>query len=79
MTFVERAPRLTEQELEALARAGNWYANYFAADIAAEASDTSAYAVAERHDYLTLVAALRKLGLLYAVPDELAEHAREAA
>jgi hypothetical protein len=79
MAFVERAPRLSEQELEALTRAGTWYANYFAREIAAEASETAAYAVEERRAYLTLVSALRTLGLRYAVPDELAEHAAEAA
>ena len=79
MSFVERASRLTEQEFEALARAGTWYANYFAREIAAEASETAAYAVEERRSYLALVDALRKLGVLYAVPDELTPHAREAA
>ena len=79
MSFSERASRLSEQELEALVRAGTWYANYFAREIAAEADETAAYAVEERRAYLTLVSALRKLGMLYAVPDELAAHAPEAA
>jgi hypothetical protein len=52
MAFVERASRLSEQELEALTRAGTWYANYFAREIAAEASETAAYAVEERRAHL---------------------------
>jgi hypothetical protein len=79
MSFTERAAQLTESELDALLRAGIWYANYFALDIAAEAGESHAKAVEERLSYMTLVDALRKLGVLYAVPDELAEHARSAA
>jgi hypothetical protein len=79
MSFVERAPRLTEDEFEALTRAGTWYANYFAREIAAEAQQSHAYAVEERRSYLALVSGLRKLGVLYALPDELSEHRRQAA
>lgn len=79
MSFAERVNALNDEELAALARAGTWYANYFAREIAGEAEETHAYAVEERRSYLALVHGLRKLGILYALPDELSEHARQAA
>jgi hypothetical protein len=71
MTFTDRVATLGEAELEALARASTWYANYFAHELAAEAQHTHAQAVAERESFLALVAALRKLGVRVTIPDEL--------
>ena len=79
MSFVERAPALTEEELDALTRAATWYASYHARAIASEADEMHAYAIAERRSYLALVGGLRKLGIRFALPDELTEHARQAA
>ena len=79
MALADRVSELTEEELDGLLRAASWYASYFARDIAAEAEETHALAVEERRSYLALVRALRKLGVMFAVPDELREHAREAA
>lgn len=77
--IVERQRELSSEQLEALVRAGTWYANYFASEIAAEADETHAYAVEERRSYLALVHALGALGAPYAVPDALLEHRRRAA
>lgn len=70
---------LTPAELEALRGAGAWYAKYHAVRIAEFADDPSAYAEIKREKYLTLVAALRKLGFDMALPDELRGHERRAA
>lgn len=70
---------LSREEIDALARAASWYASYFAREISAEADDTHAYAVEERRAYLTLLAALHKLGVPYPVPDALRRHTRDAA
>lgn len=70
---------LTTNELEALRSAAAWYASYHAGEIASEADDRSAYAVAERERYLALVSALRKLGLRIALPDALRGLSVEAA
>ena len=79
MPFTDRAVELSEDELDALARASTWYANYFSDRIAGEAAETHAYAVEARRSYLDLVSALRKLGIRYAVPDALQVHERQAA
>jgi len=70
---------LTPPELEALRGAGAWYAKYHASRIAELADDPSAYAEIKRDKYLTLVAALRKLGFEMALPDALRPGEREAA
>ena len=79
MSIAERVRDLNDDELAALTRAGTWYANYFAREIADEATETHAYAVEERRAYLALIRGLRKLGILYALPDELREHVGRAA
>lgn len=75
----DRLPNLTQHEVVALTRAATWYANYFSGEIAAESGEDHAYAVEERRDYLALVDALRKLGVSFALPDALVDHARSAA
>lgn len=75
----DRLAELTQPEVVALTRAANWYASYFAREIAAEAGETHAYAVEERRTYLDLVQGLRKLGVPFALPDALVEHSRSAA
>jgi hypothetical protein len=70
---------LTPAELDALRGAGAWYAKYHAVRVAELADDPSAYAEAKRETFLTLVAALRKLGFEMAIPDELRPHERQAA
>lgn len=79
MSFSERAAALSDEQLEALTRAGVWYANYFAREIATEANESHAYAVDERRSYLSLVEALQTLGIRFALPDELRQHLSEAA
>ena len=79
MAFGERVDSLDEQELVAMTRAATWYANYFAAQVEAEASATDLYAVEQRRDYLALVSALQKLGIKVALPDGLQTHVRQAA
>jgi len=76
---VDRLSELTPDEVAALTSAATWYANYSAREIAEEAGETHAYAVERRRSFLTLVFGLRKLGVAYAVPDELLDHARSAA
>jgi hypothetical protein len=66
---------LSVRELEALRGAAVWYAKYHASDIEAGAGDGSAYAVAEREEYLELLAALRKLGVALRLPDSLSQAA----
>jgi hypothetical protein len=68
---MEALADLSPLEQEALLNAGRWYARYRARDLAEEAQDDSAYAVAERERYLALISALRKLGVDVPVPDEL--------
>lgn len=60
-----------EAELDALRSAAAWYASYHAHVIAAEAGDGSAYAVARRDQFLSLVSGLRKLGVPVSLPDAL--------
>ena len=48
-----------------------WYYKRHARIIADEADNRSAFAVSHREDFLELHAALRKLGVLLALPDEL--------
>jgi hypothetical protein len=48
-----------------------WYFKRHARIIADEADDESAHAVARRDDFVELHAALRKLGVPIALPDEL--------
>lgn len=79
MAFGDRVTALSEEELDALTRASTWYANYFAHELAAEAEETHSLAVAERKAYLDLVSALRKLGIRFAVPDELGPHLQRVA
>ena len=79
MPFTDRVTDLSEDELDAMARASTWYANYFAEQIAADVGESHAYAVEARRAYLDLVSALRKLGIRYAVPDALQAHERQAA
>lgn len=62
---------LSEDELVALRRAAVWYFKRHARIIAEEADDFSARAVVDRQDFLELHAALRKLGVAVALPDEL--------
>jgi len=68
-------PEFTAPELQALRGAAVWYAKYHAATIARSANDPAAYAVAEREEYLDLVAALAKLGVRVRVPDALQQAA----
>jgi hypothetical protein len=70
---------LTADELEALRAAGAWYAKYHAVRVAELADDPSACAEHKRGKFLTLVAALRKLGFEMALPDELRQDERQAA
>lgn len=70
---------LTSAELEALRGAGAWYAKYHAVRIAELADDPSAYAERKREKFLSLVAALRKLGFEMALPDALRSDERQAA
>lgn len=79
MSFTDRVTDLTEDEIDAMARASTWYANYFAEQIAVDADESHAYAVETRRAYLDLVSALRKLGIRYAVPDALQSHEQQAA
>ena len=65
------AEALTEAELVALRGAGVWYAKYHARVVAEMADDHGSYAVAEREEYLTLIAALNKLGVRTRAPDAL--------
>lgn len=76
---IDRLSQLRQDEVVALTSAATWYANYCAREIADEAEETHAYAVERRRAYLSLVFALRKLGVAYAVPDELLDHVRSAA
>ncbi len=62
---------LSATEDAALRRAAVWYFKRHARIIADEADDFSARAVADREDFLELHAALRKLGVPVALPDEL--------
>lgn len=62
---------LTASEREALVAAASWYASYHAHAIAADADDPSLAAITDRERYVSLVAALRKLGVRIALPDEL--------
>ena len=68
-------PELTERELQALRGAAVWYAKYHAGSIASAAHDSAAYAVADREEYLDLIAALAKLGVRVRVPDALQQAA----
>lgn len=62
---------LTVSEQAALRSAAVWYYKRHARIIADEADDRSALAVSHREDFLQLHAALRKLGVPLALPDEL--------
>lgn len=66
---------LSPAEREAVLNAARWYARYRARDLADEAGDDSAYALAERDRYFALLSALRKMGVHVPVPDELAHAA----
>ena len=72
-TAVDPVPiaQLSESEQAALRRAAVWYFKRHARIIADEADDFSARAVTDREAFLELHAALRKLGVLVALPDEL--------
>jgi hypothetical protein len=65
-------------ELEALRGAAVWYAKYHAADVERNATERAAYAVAEREEYLALIAALGKLGVRLRIPDGLLGATRAA-
>lgn len=65
---------LTDDERRALVSAATWYFKRHARMIAEEADDGSALAVSHRERYLDLHAALWKLGIRLALPDELAPH-----
>ena len=65
------AEELTVSEQAALRSAAVWYYKRHARIIADEADDRSALAVSHREDFLQLHAALRKLGVPLALPDEL--------
>ena len=76
-TSVEATPvlqELSEVELAALRRAAVWYFKRHARIIADEADDFSARAVVDRHDFVELHSALRKLEVPVALPDELRAH-----
>lgn len=62
---------LSPSELAALTTAATWYFKAHARIIADEADDRSALAVTRREDFLGLHAALWKLGVRLALPDEL--------
>ena len=66
---------LSASEQAALRRAAVWYFKRHARIIADEADDLSARAIAQREDFLELHAALRKLGVPVALPDELRDRA----
>ena len=66
---------LSASEQAALRSAAVWYFKRHARIIAEEADDPSARAVAQREDFLELHAALRKLGVPIALPDELRDRA----
>jgi hypothetical protein len=71
---------LSDREQAALRRAAVWYFNRHARIIAEEADDFSAHAVGHREDFLDLYAALRKLGAVVPLPDELrTAHQQRAA
>ena len=72
---VEGLPELSPRELQALRGAAVWYAKYHAVAVAQTAGDEAAYAVAEREEYLDLLAALGKLGARVRVPDALQQAA----
>ena len=76
-TTVERRelPDFSEREIQALRGAAVWYAKYHAGAIANAAQDSGAYAVAEREEYLDLIAALDKLGVRVRLPDALQQAA----
>jgi hypothetical protein len=63
---------LSASEQAAVRSAAVWYFKRHARIIADEADDDSARAVARRDDFVELHAALRKLGVPIALPDELA-------
>lgn len=63
---------LTDDERQALTSAATWYFKHHTRIIADEADDRSALAVSHRERYLELHAALWKLGIRLALPDELA-------
>lgn len=63
--------QLTSSEQSVLVSAAVWYFKRHARIIADEAADRSALAVARRDDFLELHAALRRLGIPIALPDEL--------
>lgn len=73
------ADPLTARELEALRGAGVWYAKYHAGRVSDRAGDGASSAVAERDEYLELLAALRKLGVRLRVPDGLPDPVTLAA
>lgn len=73
-----RLGELSVSELEALRGAAVWYAKYHAADIERNAAERAAYAVAEREEYLALIAALGKLGVRVRIPDGLLDTTRAA-
>lgn len=66
---------LSTSEQAALRSAAVWYFKRHARIIAEEADDLSTRAVAQREDFLELHAALRKLGVPIALPDELRDRA----
>lgn len=60
---------LTDAETEAIRGAAVWYAKHHAAGIAGAAAATSALEVAERQEYMDLLAGLAKLGVRLRLPD----------
>lgn len=68
------AEALSDEERRALTSAATWYFKRHARIIAEEADDRSALAVSHRERYLELHAALWKLGVRLALPDELTPH-----
>lgn len=70
-TELRQAEELSSSEQAALRSAAVWYYKRHARIIADEADDRSAFAVSHREDFLQLHAALRKLGVPLALPDEL--------
>lgn len=62
---------LSVEEQQAIRTAAIWYFKRHARIIAEEADDRSILAVTRRDDFLGLHAALRKLGVQLALPDEL--------
>jgi hypothetical protein len=71
LDFARHLARLTDTEQAALRRAAVWYFKRHARLIADEVDDRSARATAQREDFLELYAALRRLGVPIALPDEL--------